>query len=168
MRDRLNSEVFDLASMGENSKKHFQRGMDFYKDQNYSEAIIEFNQCVGVAALIARGSCYNELNEYEKAITDFTIAIELDPEENTLYYDRGDLYLKLKEYEKSIQDYDKAIDLGFDTYLVYTHRAVAYHYLGNDVKAMENFVTAYALKPAFFQISKSEPETKNDVQLGCR
>jgi tetratricopeptide (TPR) repeat protein len=57
-----------------------------------------------------RGLSYFESGQYDLAITDFTNAIELQPDPFS-YYNRGNAYYKLPEYQKAITDYSKAIEL---------------------------------------------------------
>ncbi|WP_017295660.1 serine/threonine-protein kinase [Geminocystis herdmanii] len=58
-----------------------------------------------------RAKKYKELKQYDKAIIDYTKAIELDPNYISAYYNRGDAYEELNQYEKAIIDYTKAFEL---------------------------------------------------------
>jgi tetratricopeptide (TPR) repeat protein len=57
-----------------------------------------------------RGSSYFESGRYDRAITDFTHAIELEPDPFS-YYNRGNAHYGLEEYPEAITDYSKAIEL---------------------------------------------------------
>ena len=59
---------------------------------------------------------------YEKAIADYTKAIELRPDYASAYYNRGKVFLGLKNYEKAIADYTKAIELRPDDASAYDNR----------------------------------------------
>jgi len=50
------------------------------------------------------------LEEYNDAITFYSKAIELDPDNPGLYSSRGEAYWQIKEYEKSLQDYKKTLE----------------------------------------------------------
>ena len=49
--------------------------------------------------------------DFEKAIEDYSKAIELDPENPELYIARAISYNLMEEYEKSLLDYGKAIEI---------------------------------------------------------
>jgi tetratricopeptide (TPR) repeat protein len=49
--------------------------------------------------------------QYDKAIADYTKAIELDSNYADAYCNRGSVYNTLQQYEKAVADYTKAIEL---------------------------------------------------------
>jgi tetratricopeptide (TPR) repeat protein len=49
--------------------------------------------------------------QYDKAISDYNEAIELNPKHADIYYSRGLVYNKKGQYDKAISDYTKAIQL---------------------------------------------------------
>jgi tetratricopeptide (TPR) repeat protein len=65
------------------------------------------------ASYIDRGNAYVVKGEYDRAIADYTEAIELDPD-YTAYYNRGTTYLKKGELDRAISDYTNAIRLNLD------------------------------------------------------
>jgi len=46
----------------------------------------------------------SKLKQFDKAITDFTRAIELDPKSALAYSNRGIAYANLQQYDKAIGD----------------------------------------------------------------
>ncbi|NET62626.1 MAG: tetratricopeptide repeat protein [Symploca sp. SIO2E6] len=58
-----------------------------------------------------RGVAYSDRGELDKAITDFTQALEINPEDADVYYNRGIAYSKLVDKQKGIQDFQKAAKL---------------------------------------------------------
>ncbi len=62
-------------------------------------------------AYFNRGNAYDDLGQYQRAIQDYTRAIQLDPDLAQAYYNRGIVYYNLGEYQRAIQDYDKACSL---------------------------------------------------------
>lgn len=58
------------------------------------------------------GSIYYVKGEYDKAIVDFTKAIEIDPNGATAYKNRGFAYYAKKEYDRAWEDVYKAQALG--------------------------------------------------------
>jgi tetratricopeptide (TPR) repeat protein len=62
---------------------------------------------------------FYQTKDYDKAISDFTEAIKLDPNYAIAYFDRGMVYDETKDYDKAISDYTQAIRLdpfNFDAY----------------------------------------------------
>jgi tetratricopeptide (TPR) repeat protein len=62
------------------------------------------------AAHINRGNVYIDLEEYQKALDDFNIAIQISDQPNA-YSGRGDAYYGLKKYDKAIEDFNMALSL---------------------------------------------------------
>lgn len=58
-----------------------------------------------------RASAYVKLEDYKKALADYTAAIKTDPERSAYYQSRGDFYFDLGEYELAEKDYQKYISL---------------------------------------------------------
>lgn len=134
------------------TKDHFKNGFELYRASRYEDAIKEFNQCEGVAGIVLRGACYKKLHQLDKAVADFTTAIQLDPEQYTLYSDRGDIFLELKEYEKCIHDYHKALQLDATEAYIYNNLGTAYHKLENFPLAIEYLSKAIKRDPNHYEI----------------
>jgi tetratricopeptide (TPR) repeat protein len=63
-------------------------------------------------AYLNRGNCLFKKKEFDKAITDYTKVIELDPKNPDTYVNRGDCYYKMKKKEEACKDWNKAKELG--------------------------------------------------------
>ena len=57
-----------------------------------------------------RGGAYAAKDQHDRAISDFTEAIRLDPQEKYFWW-RGGEYKKKGDYDRAIADYDEAIRL---------------------------------------------------------
>jgi type III secretion system low calcium response chaperone LcrH/SycD len=57
------------------------------------------------------GAIYTKLDMHEEAAQEFSIAIELDPEDINSYVNRGELLLQHGEFEYAMEDLKAAIDL---------------------------------------------------------
>jgi tetratricopeptide (TPR) repeat protein len=55
-------------------------------------------------ALFNRGNCYHKLNEYEKAINDFSAIIDLYPDDPNAYYNRANAREKLGDAKGAQED----------------------------------------------------------------
>ena len=61
-----------------------------------------------------RGRAYGrDKGQYNKAISDFNKAIEIDPKYAMAYNNRGAAYFYIKEYENAWNDVKKAQALGY-------------------------------------------------------
>lgn len=94
-----------------------------------------------------RGNAYSTLKQHEKAIGDFSKAIELNPKEAGFYFNRGSTYLKLNRYKKAIEDFDRAIKLNPSSTEAYLNRDAAYQYLSQYEKAIKDFTKVIERNP---------------------
>ncbi len=59
-----------------------------------------------------RGLCYNELHTYSYAENDFCMALDLDPNDPEIYYNRGLARLSAGKNEPACYDFKKAFSMG--------------------------------------------------------
>ena len=59
-----------------------------------------------------QGNAYKKNGQYDKAISDFTKAIEINPKHADAYYTRGVVYYYKEDYEKALDDFYTAQRLG--------------------------------------------------------
>lgn len=85
------------------------------------------------------GSCYNGLDQPEKAIAAFEQVIRIDPMNADSHYHLGQYYLKLERYEEAIRVYRQAIQLEPDYVAAYFDMGVAYA----ETKAYEKGIQAF-------------------------
>lgn len=64
-----------------------------------------------VFAYTTRANAYNKVEEYEKALDDYSKAIKIDPELSRSYLNRADYYYERERYDLSDQDYKKYVEL---------------------------------------------------------
>lgn len=83
-------------------------------------------------AYISRGSAYMDLKEYDKAISDYTMAIKLSPENEEPYAYRGRAYYEIDYLKNSKDDFDHAIRLNKDFVYAYSNRALLKYTKLND------------------------------------
>lgn len=133
--------------------KPVQRRIEFFRDINPKDAptgpdtVIEFE--------MSESEFYNwhgllagkEDLDYERAIWNFSEAIELDPLYATAYGNRGIAYSKLGNYEKAIEDYNKAIELYPGYAKAYFNRGFTYSKLQEYKKALDDYNQAIKLNP---------------------
>ncbi|MFH1788871.1 MAG: tetratricopeptide repeat protein, partial [Candidatus Altiarchaeota archaeon] len=85
--------------------------------------------------------------EFEKAITDATKAIELDPENKTYYISRGHSLFWSRRYVEALSDYSKAISSDPYNSLYYVFRGNTYAKQKLFDDALRDYETAIELDP---------------------
>ncbi len=84
--------------------------------------------------------------EYDKAISLFSQAIRLDPENGEIYYGRGMVYDRARNFDKAIADYSEAIRLihvpGPELADAYNNRGISYGRKGDFDKAIADLTVA--------------------------
>ena len=93
-----------------------------------------------------RGRYYFENNQFQKALTDFSWAITLDPSSSRNYFCRGTLFLYLSRYDKALIDLTKAISLARKpTFRLYANRAFVLVKLNRFDDALKDYTRAIEL-----------------------
>lgn len=107
-----------------------------------------------------RDDPHDERGEYGKAMTDYSKAIELNPNDADAYYKRGDAYHEMGEHIKAMSDYNTAIALNKDHASAYYNRGLAYRNKGEVPKAVSDLEKCIGLS--------TDPElTKDARQVLC-
>ena len=114
-------------------------------------AIEEFDKAIDLdpnyaVAYNGRGYAYNKAGQYQNAINDYTMAVQLDSDYATawLYNERGVSYYLLDQYQTAVNDYTMAIQLE-PSGLRYFNRAWAYYRLGEYTKMYADDAAACSL-----------------------
>ncbi len=101
------------------------------------------------AIFCGRGVAWAAKREYERAIDDYSSAIELDPRNVVARQDRAFVWSAEKQYDKAIVDLDEAIRLRPDDAVLYFDRGRVWHQRGEFDKAIDDFSEAVSLRPYF-------------------
>lgn len=92
-------------------------GQSLFKEKNYDEAIILFNEAIELDpedsfSYRYRAKCFTMLKQYENALNDFNKAIRLNPEDKEAYCFRGSIWSSvLGNHKKALVDYNKCIQM---------------------------------------------------------
>ena len=98
-------------------------------------------------AYMGRGEEYIALDKYDKAISDFSKAIEIDPSEPLYYYNRANAFFDIKQYDAALKDYSKALELNNKLLDAYVNRGMLYSETGHQNNAIYDFQKALELNP---------------------
>jgi tetratricopeptide (TPR) repeat protein len=94
-----------------------------------------------------RGDAYQSVGDFDRAISDFTQAIELDPKYALAYDRRGQAYYGKHEYDRAMADFEKEIKLNPEYGPSYNNRGLVYEAMGDVVRAFAGFDQAIRLNP---------------------
>ena len=93
-----------------------------------------------------RGVAYEQKEEWDRAIADYTEVIRIDPNCAPVYGSRGRLYLFEKdEIEKAVVDFTNVIRISPDNGLAHAIRGLAHRVLGKEKEATADFARAKQL-----------------------
>ncbi|HEY2137005.1 MAG TPA: tetratricopeptide repeat protein [Xanthobacteraceae bacterium] len=92
-----------------------------------------------------RGQTYYERNDYDRAIADFTRAIEVDPTYPMGYNNRANSWHIKGDEDRAIASYDQTIRLDPNYTAAFTGRGLAYEKKGNIEQARRDYNAALAV-----------------------
>jgi tetratricopeptide (TPR) repeat protein len=92
-----------------------------------------------------RGELWRREGDSDKAVADFTAAIELDPQKPIFYLERGLTLAAKKENEKAMADCDQALRLDPKYQLAYVLRAQLWTEQRKYISVRNDLVTAWRL-----------------------
>jgi tetratricopeptide (TPR) repeat protein len=123
--------------------KAFERGMDAFVNNNFSESIEEFTKAIEIdpdfaVTYASRGAALMKMHRIEESIADFDHAIELDPDYPNTYHLRGLARVEVEDYEGALEDFGNAIDLDPGYGPAYYSRAALQIKLGREDQATED------------------------------
>ena len=137
-----------------------QRGIGVHQRGDLDDAIAYYTEIIELdpshtsvvaQAYYNRGVAYEQKDNYERAIEDFSKAIKLSPDLYEAYHNRGIVYGETGNYERAIKDFSKAIDLEPDLAEAYYNRGQAYGQKGNHEHAIEDYTKTIELNPDLYK-----------------
>jgi tetratricopeptide (TPR) repeat protein len=102
---------------------------------------------VHALAYTNRGNAYLRLKAYDRALSDYEMAIVLNPDFATPYNNRGIVYHRLGQYRRAITEFNKAVQLKPDYANAFNNRGYAYQQLGEFGKARSDYEKALEIDP---------------------
>ncbi len=147
--DTLSVRIDASRDLQEDKGLILQRGIANSVVQNYADAVSDLTAYIQTdstssLAYWQRAVCQARINEYDAsrgadvrlktvgAISDLDKAIELNPNNAYLYFNRGNLHASNKDYARAIEEYDKAIKIDPKLAEAYYNRGIANINLGKE------------------------------------
>ncbi len=134
------------------AKMFFEKGARDYKDKLYQLGIVQFTKGIkilgedsGFEPFLLRGLSYSKINKHQSALSDFNVALKINPNSAEAYFARAETNFALRKYATAIGDYTKAIELNPNNAMAYNGRGKAYQKLGKKELANEDFAQAKKL-----------------------
>lgn len=136
----------------------------FQRMRDYARAIADLEEILkrqptAKKATIAAYIGYNsqKLGDYDRAIAEYTKAIDGDFKEEWIYASRGELYRSAGQAEKAIADYSEVLKINPENKNALTERADLYEwYVNNDVAALADF-------EKLLELRKKNPAKADDL-----
>jgi tetratricopeptide (TPR) repeat protein len=100
-----------------------------------------------VIAVDAKNITAEQKAGYNKAIADYTQAINLNPNFAPAYRDRGIAYSYSGDYDKALADFNQALRLNPNDPTVYRERGNIYGFQGDDTRALADYNRSINVSP---------------------
>lgn len=113
------SEIFDSQKKRNlKADEYYKLGNDNLYSRNYKESIIYFDEAIKLrpkksSYYIQRAQAKELANKKIGALTDYEIAIKIDPVNPNAYFKRGLFYYSQKNYETAIIDFNRLLEEDF-------------------------------------------------------
>jgi len=96
-----------------------------------------------------RGLAYQAIERYDKAITEFNLALTLAPENAAAYNNRANTYAYRGDLERALADHSRAIELDPDYAHAYYNRGADHEELGDLEAAVADYGRAFEADPDY-------------------
>ncbi len=128
-------------------------GIDRYKEGNYEKSLEDFNDAIRLNPHIApaynyRGSSRRLLGDYQGAIKDYHLALQVIPKNAAIVYNNlGIARSNLGDKEGAIGEYDRALRINPHLLSAYYNRGVARAEMGELRGAIRDYSQALRINP---------------------
>jgi tetratricopeptide (TPR) repeat protein len=111
--------------------------------QNVSTGIIK------TADILCSAKAKYRIGDYQGAVLEYTLAIELSPNIAVAFSCRGDAYSRLGKVEKAMKDYNRSTQLDPTAIVNYYRRGNLYYSAKNYLQALAEYSYTIELQPDF-------------------
>ncbi len=114
---------------------------------------------------IHRGMAYFSESRYDLAMSDFSEALKLNPENDKAFYYRGVMYSITQNYPAALEDLNRCINLNPSWAVPLLSRAQVYFHLGDNPKALADCEDALSLEPGLEQLIEFRNFIRSEMEL---
>ncbi|GCA73495.1 TPR repeat-containing protein YrrB [Microcystis aeruginosa NIES-2520] len=136
--------------------------------KRYDEGLVAITQAINLAPRAAwygnRGNLYYYQQKYDLALSDYSKAIEINPNYAMAYYNRGTVYSDLQKYDLALSDFSKAIDINPNYADAYYNRGVLYKDLQKYELALADYSKAIDINPNYAMAYNNRGTVYSDLQ----
>jgi tetratricopeptide (TPR) repeat protein len=170
---------FAFAAPATGPKQYWEKGTGYAENKLYIDAVQSLTQAIrtnkgeiaieDVARIFnSRGIAYLGLNERDKAIDDFSNALELDDKNPEFSLNRANAFLGRKQYERARDDFSRVIALAPRSAAAYAGRARANQEAGSPDLAIADYRKLLELEPrnisAFYGMGLAYKSKREDAK----
>lgn len=134
--------VFEGDSAEVRTSYYMGEGIGYFTSSQFGAANRSFTCVIAVVdpgyvpAYMMRAATYVQQRDYERAIEDYSEAIERQPDLLAAYNNRGIVYAATLDYEKAAADFDRVLEISEDSILGHNNRSVIYAIEGDYEQAI--------------------------------
>lgn len=146
-----NKESEKSISKNPKAIKEYNKGNDYFRKDDYSNAVTYFEKAVSLDPEFAFawdniGVCYRRLGNYDASLNAYQMSLKQVPNNVTALQNIALAYIGKKEYQKAIESYENLAKLDTENPEVYYGIGVVYFENIKDYeKSLDNICKAYSL-----------------------
>jgi lipoprotein NlpI len=119
---------------------------------NHTEALALANQMIARNpksgdGYYAKGKLYEQMGDYEKALGEFTHALQYTTNSAQLYEQRGNAYCRLGKFTEALADYDRETQITPKAAPYLWQRGIAYYEIGKFAEGRNQFLLHQGVNP---------------------
>jgi len=160
-------------------KQYWQKATEYAGNKLYLDAVEYYTRAIrtnkgeipmeDVAQIfVSRGMAFLSLNDQDRAIDDFSNALELDDKNQEAALSRGGVYLNRKQYGRAQDDFSMVIKLNPRSTAAYAGRSRAFQEAGDHDRAIADLTKLLELEPqnvgALYSMGVSYKAKRQDEQ----
>jgi tetratricopeptide (TPR) repeat protein len=136
---------------------HFNLGVQFYQQRNYSKAIQSYQKVIKldptyVEAYNNLGITYQELGDFDKAFEAYQKSVEINPQYEKGYNNLGILYYLQGHHEEALEAFKKALAINPNSIESHVNLGVLFKKQGQLNKAIESYQNALEINPLLREV----------------
>jgi tetratricopeptide (TPR) repeat protein len=147
--------VIDAAP--QSAEAHAAAGHCYLLEKNFQNAIDSFSTAINIDPRAHwhtwRGMTFEQLNQHDKALSDFERAVKLDENDGLAWFRLGLVYQAKEQWHAAIENYTRAVEATEGKGWAFACRGECFLNLGHDDDALRDLNKAIELdpdNPAFF------------------
>ena len=125
---------------------------------------LEERKKLGEEAKVQGNTAY-AAGDFQKAIVDFTTAINYEPESYVYYSNRSAAYLSAGQASKAMNDANKCIELNSSWAKGYARLGASYYFIKNYSKAVSSYATGLTMEPGNKQLQAGLTQAQAALQV---